>query len=203
MKSDGNSAPPVASSANGVRFSPDKQCLYYISSGKQCRAPRKKGTPFCLYHDPDFHKARVEAQAVAERAGARVRPDSAEGVQNLLIHTAEAVVRGEISPAVASSIGYLAQVMVGNLRTLAQERSSFFQAATAADQMELEDADSKLRDLETSLKCGLGVSIAARIELDRAAAAKASAEKEAAKSRDPKDSRPDQADAAAANSVEA
>jgi len=190
MKSNGSPQTLASSSKRNVRISPEKQCLYRLSGGDQCRAPRRKGKEFCLYHDPGFHNVRIEAQAAAERASTRMRPDSAEGLQNLLLNTAEALVRGEISPAVASSVGYLAQVMSANLRALAQERSSFFNNAKAADKAQFDDASARLSGLEFALQQARGVPFATLVELESAAAAKAAAEKAAAAPADPPPAQP-------------
>lgn len=123
------------------------QCKATRTDGAPCRAEAAKGKDYCLFHDPD----KVELMTAARRAGSdanaqrieRDRPvsqapaakpwrglakevttlETAEPVEVAVLigDTIDQVRTGEISPQVANSIGYLAQILVKVFETVELE----------------------------------------------------------------------------------
>jgi hypothetical protein len=101
---------------------PEKRCKYRTQRGTPCRAPRRHESEYCIFHDREFRQRRDEYRAAKTVFESRKRPDTAEGVHALLRQTAEAVLRKHISPRIANSVGFLAQMMMQNLDRLRSER---------------------------------------------------------------------------------
>ena len=101
---------------------PEKRCKYRTQRGTPCRAPRRHEGEYCIFHDREFRQRRDEYRAAKTVFNSRKRPDTAEGVHALLRQTAEAVLRKHISPRIANSVGFLAQMMMQNLDRLHSER---------------------------------------------------------------------------------
>ncbi len=113
----------VAPAANERRkphifIPPDKRCGHCTQNGAPCRAARWRASRFCIFHDPNFRNLRKQLE---ERRKSRSQDKStrtAEGIQQMLETAVQDVREKRISPAEASSIGYLGQVMSANLKNL-------------------------------------------------------------------------------------
>ena len=93
----------------------DGTCKAIKEDGSGCRAKTRKGSPYCLFHDPDSKVELREAQQRGGRANrATVLPDDAPDVSlnsirdiaGLYARVINLQLRGEISPKEASSLGY-------------------------------------------------------------------------------------------------
>jgi hypothetical protein len=99
---------------------PDKRCAQRTQKGAPCRAARWRASRFCIFHDPNFRNLRKQLQERKNSALKQKSTRTAEGIQQMLESAAQDVREKRISPAEASSIGYLGQVMSANLKNLPQ-----------------------------------------------------------------------------------
>lgn len=97
----------------------DDTCEKIKSNGERCHAMAMIGTKYCFFHNPATENARKAAQRQGGRAnGGGVLPDDAanvplrkaKDVSLLLECTINQVRKGQVSPKVADSIGYLSGV---------------------------------------------------------------------------------------------
>ncbi len=97
---------------------PEKRCGHRTQKGAPCRAARWRASRFCIFHDPNFRNVRKQLQERKNSAQKQKSTRTAEGIQQMLETAAQDVREKRISPAEASSIGYLGQVMSANLKNL-------------------------------------------------------------------------------------
>ena len=93
-------------------------CKAATSAGKPCKSARRKNSDFCFFHDPHSSESRQEAQSKGGRRGALVQVipnpsrdfmlDRPDGIVELLQYAVNCVVRGELDPRTANTLGYLA-----------------------------------------------------------------------------------------------
>ena len=91
------------------------------SNGRRCQAMAMDGSPYCFFHDPATATARKSAQrqggqangpAVLPADAADVPLHSGKDVSALLAETINQVRKGQVSPKVASTVGYLSSLLV-------------------------------------------------------------------------------------------
>ena len=116
-----------------------KRCQATTRNQHPCRALAVANSRYCFFHDPAKKNQRREAQqrggeanrgAVLPAATPDVPLKTAKEVAELLASTTNRVLRGEVSPKVGSTVGYLASELrktldVGNL----EERLARVEAA--------------------------------------------------------------------------
>jgi len=98
---------------------PDKRCAHRTLRGTPCCAARWRAGRFCIFHDPNFRKVRKQLEERRKAAGQQQKSThTAGGIQQMLDQAVQDVREKRISPAEGSSIGYLGQVMISNLKNL-------------------------------------------------------------------------------------
>jgi hypothetical protein len=120
-----------------------------ITKKVTCQGITKRGAPctanatasgYCPFHDPNISKEEKLAWATKGGYSSRttVMPDaptpelsSPEDVTNLLQETTGRVLRGEISPAVANAIGYLASISLRSFELDVARKIAALEAALA------------------------------------------------------------------------
>ena len=107
-----------------IHIPPEKRCTYIASDGSQCRAARQRDTDHCVFHDREFQRRVNQTKASEFLLEQRLNLCSAHGIQDLLQRNVEAVLNNQITPAVANSVGYQAQLMMANLSNLRNERQT-------------------------------------------------------------------------------
>jgi hypothetical protein len=147
---DAASDPPAPRKAIPVPH--EKQCRHLTASGAQCRAPRRHASEFCIFHDNDFRAERQVLRRKRQELLRRMKTDTAEGLQAVLDDVLREVRRGRLSPQVANSIGYLAQVMIANHPRLAGERLTGAQGEQAATQIVWDIVDQYLEGLSEEMR---------------------------------------------------
>jgi hypothetical protein len=98
-----------------------KTCCATKRDQSNCQAPVRPGSEFCFFHDPSKSEERREAQA---QGGRRTRIKTLEATSPdvkvgdcgdaiaLLVQTINQVLKGEIDPRVANSVGFLANILM-------------------------------------------------------------------------------------------
>src|SRR5437879_2999402 len=90
------------------------------SNGRRCQAMAMDGSSYCFFHDPATETARKAAQrqggqangpAVLPADAADVPLDSGKDVSAFLAETINQVRKGQISPKIASTLGYLSSLL--------------------------------------------------------------------------------------------
>lgn len=94
-----------------------QRCRQIAANGRRCNAWAMDGAPFCFFHHPGSKDARQLAQRrggqanrgpVLSREAEDLELTSVKDVASLLAKTINHVMKGVISPKVATAIGYLA-----------------------------------------------------------------------------------------------
>ena len=113
-----------------------KSCQQMKRDGERCRANPLTGSRYCVFHDPQ----KTEERAAARRAGGVARshkavvlpphtPDrpieDAADVVDLMSATINQVIRGELDPRIANSVGFLASVALKALELGLEEGVQF------------------------------------------------------------------------------
>ena len=107
------------------------KCQSRKNDGSRCRANAQAANGLCVFHDPekaaDGRRARRAGGISRSRVAAVLPPDTpdhrlqnTQDVSNLLAHSINQVLRGQLDAKVANAVGYLASVM---LRSLEQEQT--------------------------------------------------------------------------------
>ena len=107
------------------------KCQFRKKDGSRCRANAQATNGLCVFHDPekaaDGRRARQAGGISRSRVAAVLPPDTpdhrlqnTQDISNLLAHSINQVLRGQLDPKVGNSVGYLASVM---LRSLEQGRT--------------------------------------------------------------------------------
>jgi len=120
----------------------DRQCGAVKADGERCNAKPLANSQWCYFHDPDSVEERI---AASRRGGEKNRhatlpPDTpdvplvdANDVGALIGRTVNQVLRGEIDPRIATTVGYLVTIKI-----------------RAADQAKLEQRIAALEALRNS-----------------------------------------------------
>jgi hypothetical protein len=104
----------------------DGTCEKIKRDGQKCRAMAIAGSQYCFFHDPAAAKARKAAQrqggqangpAVLPADAADVPLHSGKDVSAFLAETINQVRKGRVSPKIASTVGYLASLLMKALET--------------------------------------------------------------------------------------
>ena len=110
-----------------------RTCTGTTLDGTRCKATPQSGSKFCYFHDPKKERER----RAARRAGGIARshratilpPDTpdrslatAEDVHSLLRDTVNRVLRGELDPKAATTVGYLAGLLIRALEQNADDQ---------------------------------------------------------------------------------
>ena len=101
--------------------SDNEVCHEKTTKGKECRARIITNSEYCFFHDP---QKSIERRAASQRGGRNKRlavldrqtPDlplkTVDQIIGLLEITVNEVRRGELSPKIANTIGYLAAILL-------------------------------------------------------------------------------------------
>ena len=96
------------------------------SNGRRCQAMAMDGSPYCFFHDPATETARKAAQRQGGQANgpaelpadaADVPLHSGKDVSAFLAETINQVRKGQLSPKIASTVGYLTGLLIKALET--------------------------------------------------------------------------------------
>jgi hypothetical protein len=107
----------------------DRLCGSVTKDGSPCTARRVSGSRFCFFHDPDKASKRERARKAGGRKNRPlalprttpdVRLDNSEDLIRLVGQTINQVLRGQIHPRIANSVGFLI-----NLRLRVQEPGDY------------------------------------------------------------------------------
>jgi len=118
-----------------------RQCTQVKPDGDRCQAQELTGSLLCFFHDPAQAAARA---AASRRGGEKNRPavlaagtpdaplTTAADLTALLGRTINQVLRGQVDPKVATTVGYLLTVMMkaADLGRLEQRLAALEQALT-------------------------------------------------------------------------
>jgi hypothetical protein len=119
MNTNAKSKPAAPAARKPLIFiPPEKRCGHRTQRGTPCCAARWRASRFCIFHDPNFRKVRKHLAERRESAGKQTTTRTAEGIHQMLENAVQDVREKRISSAEASSIGYLGQVMISNLKNL-------------------------------------------------------------------------------------
>lgn len=97
-------------------------CKAEKADGTRCSAAALPGSEVCYFHDPTLAIKRREAQALGGRQNrvktlgedvADVKVRDRRDVAKLLLESINQVRKGTIDPRVATTIGYLANILIG------------------------------------------------------------------------------------------
>jgi hypothetical protein len=98
-----------------------KTCCAKKPDGSNCEAPVVAGSEFCFFHDPSKAQQRREAQVHGGRQNRMktldstapdVRVEDVGDARALLVQTINWVLKGEIDPRVANSVGFLLNMIM-------------------------------------------------------------------------------------------
>jgi hypothetical protein len=104
----------------------DRTCEKVKHDGQRCRGIAMHGSPYCFFHNPAAREARKAAQQSGGQANrAAVLPadaadlplHSGKDVVALLAETINQVRKGQLSPKIASIVGYLSGPLLKALET--------------------------------------------------------------------------------------
>ena len=109
---------PAAKPKPAIFVPKDKRCGHRTQNGTPCCAARWRAGRFCIFHDPNFRKLRKHLAERRESAGKQTTTRTAEGIHQMLESAVQDVREKRISSAEGSSIAYLGQVMISNLKNL-------------------------------------------------------------------------------------
>jgi len=109
---------PAAKPKPAIFVPKEKRCGHRTQNGTPCCAARWRVGRFCIFHDPNFRKLRKHLAERRESAGKQTTTRTAEGIHQMLENAVQDVREKRISSAEGSSIAYLGQVMISNLKNL-------------------------------------------------------------------------------------
>lgn len=98
-----------------------KRCIEKTSKGNRCRNPRYDTWNVCELHLPFKDGLKVGRIMLRNR----IDLETAEGIHQLLAHTARRLAAGRIPERRATALAYLAQMMMTTLPRVHQERESY------------------------------------------------------------------------------
>jgi hypothetical protein len=111
----------------------EEHCQFVKANGERCKGTARPGSTFCMFHHPAFEGKRAEGRSKGGKGRGKKpsvlkvlktlaldSPDMPlEGIRDVvqvIARTVNAVMRGEIHPSVANSVGCLLSVMVQALK---------------------------------------------------------------------------------------
>lgn len=106
----------VVDAQEAVSIPDERRCVFVFADGRRCRT-RRWGAELCFHHDP----AAAEKRKNRGRPLSRLRMLAATEVHASLTETLRKLQAGQISPGEAHATGYLAQLVLGNLRKVREE----------------------------------------------------------------------------------
>ena len=102
-----------------------RQCIFHLSSGRQCKAAALKDSEFCWVHSPERSKERQEAcrlgglrrkrESTISSAYQFESLDSVEGIRRIVLIAVLDALSMENSTSRARILAYLAQVALHTL----------------------------------------------------------------------------------------
>ena len=101
-------------------------CETTKGDGGRCRSMAMEGSPHCFFHNPETQEARKAAQRRGGQAnGPAVLPTEAadfalgsgKDVSVFLAETINQVRKGQLSPKIATTVGYLTGLLMKSLET--------------------------------------------------------------------------------------
>ena len=104
----------------------DGTCGKVKGNGERCRAMAMAGSQYCFFHEPSVAEARKAAQRQGGQAnGQEVLPadaadvplHSGKDVAAFLAGTINQVRKGQVSPKIATTVGYLSSLLMKALET--------------------------------------------------------------------------------------
>lgn len=130
--------------------SPEKRCQMNAGTEKQCRAPRRKNSEYCFFHEP---LAQDERYALIKKV-MDLRWVNPSDLHELLVETAEAVRRKRLDPQRAYALACLVKQIRENLPAVDKELQEHRQGGYAGWTPELveEVAWREVEEEERSLK---------------------------------------------------
>lgn len=130
--------------------SPEKRCQMKAGTEEQCRAPRRKDSEFCFFHEP---LARDERYALIHKV-MNLRWTNPSELHMFLVETAEAVRKKKLDPQRAYALACLVKQMRENMPEMDKEIEAHRQGGYAGWSPELveEAAWRELEEEERSLK---------------------------------------------------
>jgi len=106
---------------------PEKRCQMNAGTEKQCRAPRRKDSEYCFFHEP---LAQDERYALIKKVMS-LRWVNPSDLHELLVDTAEAVRRKRLDPQRAYALACLVKQIRENLPAVDKEIEEHRQGAYA------------------------------------------------------------------------
>ena len=100
-----------------MRLPEEKRCVHKYSNGRRCGNQRWRGKEVCFQHDPEAAELRKKAG----RPASALRIMTATEVHAELSRTLEELREKRITPGEAYARGYLAQLLLGNLKAMGEE----------------------------------------------------------------------------------
>lgn len=97
----------------------ERRCTHVMADGQRCRQRRWAGKELCFQHDPEAAEQRKQQG----KRWSHLRLVSATEVQEILARTLEKVEQGRLPVNRAYAVGYLAQLLLGNLKEARREYS--------------------------------------------------------------------------------
>lgn len=94
----------------------ERRCVFVFGDGRRCRM-RRWGKELCFHHDPEAAQKRKNRG----RPLSRLRMLAATEVHELLTETLRKLQAGQIDAGEAYTTGYLAQLVLRNLRKVREE----------------------------------------------------------------------------------
>jgi len=122
--------PPASAEPAAPPATTAGRCAAFKDDSSPCHAPPLNGASFCFFHDPE--KA-AERAAASRRGGEKGRPavlppdtpdfpsESPGDLGDLLGRMMNHVLRGELDPKIATTVGYLATIKARALNNAAIE----------------------------------------------------------------------------------
>ena len=121
-------------------------CKAKTRAGTPCQVAALPGADYCFFHDPAKADERREAQGLGGRqnrmktldaAAPDVKIEDCQDVVALMSGTINQVLKGQIDPRVANTVGYLANVTIraveqGNLERRIAELEALFRSRSQA-----------------------------------------------------------------------
>lgn len=106
----------VVDTQGAVNIPEERRCVFLFADGRRCRTRRCRAE-LCFHHDP----GAAEKRKNRGRPLSRLRMLAATEVHAMLADTLRKLQAGQISPGEAYATGYLAQLVLGNLRKVREE----------------------------------------------------------------------------------
>jgi hypothetical protein len=107
----------VAKKEDDCTIPEERRCTYVLPDGRRCKMRRRWGKEQCYHHDPEAAEQRKQAG----RQVSRLRILTATEVQELVSRALEEVRAGKMPVGRAYAVGYLAQLLLGNLEAVREE----------------------------------------------------------------------------------